>query len=78
MSEKARRPAWDYNIGLVLVLVGGLILLVKLKIFQFVLSLWPLALIFLGWQMYQKADDRPRRRRRASAPPPPLDEDDLD
>lgn len=65
------RPSWDYNVGLVLAVLGGLILLFKFKIAQTVLSLWPAALIYLGWQMYRKAD-RPRRARvRVPLPPAP-------
>ena len=76
MSNGNGRPGWDYNIGLVLAVLGGIILVSKLKILQFILNLWPLALIFLGWQMYKKADGEPRRRR--AAPQPDLPDEDLD
>jgi hypothetical protein len=79
VSETSTRGIWDRNIGVVLVVVGSLFLLLKLKIHTLVLSLWPVGLIILGWQMYRKADaEDPRSRRRGRVSPPPPPAEDLD
>ena len=82
MSQQTSPRSWDHNIGMVLAVLGGFILLVKLKIHTIVFSLWPVALIFLGWKMYRNAEaDDPRSRRRGRRPTPQPGEDgdqDLD
>lgn len=76
MSRQSSRPSWDHDIGIVLAVLGGFILLVKLKIHTLVLSLWPVALIVLGWKMYRRAGEQSPRDHRPSPPPPPAEEDE--
>jgi hypothetical protein len=60
MNESPKRPGLDYNVGLVLIVLGGFILVFKLKILAYLLKLWPVALIWLGWRMYRRADEEER------------------
>ena len=77
MSVTTFRGRWDHHVGMALALLGGLLLLVKFKVHTLVLSLWPVALIYLGWQMYRKADhESPRSRRHGRRSPPPPAEDE--
>jgi uncharacterized membrane protein len=55
----ATTPSREKALGVVLVVVGGLIVLVKLVpavTLHAVLKLWPVLLIWLGWRMVRRDD----------------------
>ena len=50
-------PQRDLNLGTALLILGGLLLFWKIlgfAVVQFVLRLWPVVLIVIGWQMYRR------------------------
>ena len=59
MSEQRAGQGWDYNVGLVLAVLGGFALVVKFKVIAYLVKLWPLLLIWLGWRLFRRADEHP-------------------
>lgn len=60
MNEAPKRARLDYNLGIVLIVLGGFLLVFKLNVLAHLLKLWPVALIWLGWRMYRRADEEER------------------